>query len=581
MQRIRRVAVAGGVLGSAGLIGCTDLAGKPPLPSGVPNQQSVHTVAGARQAYAGAVVTFDYATLNGNSSLGAAVSAVVDGGLLSDELMVNTGGGSPLDYLNDPTGNLRASYDVDSRNLPEVLAGGESDRSYSALQTLRARASYALGLLAAYDSTEPALRGHLDALTGYAELYLADLFCSGVPLSTLDYNGDFTYKAGSPTDSVYLDAVRQFQRALPLLTDSVALLNLARVGLGRAWLNLGQYDSAAKAVAQVPTSYVYQLPVDWNAGFAPNSWLTALVANNGVGATVADREGGMGQPYVSSNDPRTAVVQQGSNQFGAPLYFPAKYNTGQGGAPLTVASGIEARLIEAEAALHGVSVGSDWLTILNTLRTNGTSVQQPARADTVADTLGITDCFGYPNYCGGPNGIDGSGTPSNDSLNGLPVGGYHPPAGYSLAGSYTIQPVGDALSQACNANSWYAPCYSADGSTTVYVYVHQVPAQTQYFAGTGGVNGLAPLSDPGGLDAQVNLLFQERAFWLFLDGHRLGDLRRLIRRYSRPLPTVVSVGQYAVPVPQYPTYGPDVEFPIPATERQINPHFTGCLSRGS
>ncbi len=576
MQSVRCAAVAGVLLGSTGLTvgltGCTDLAGKPPLPSGVPDQQAVHTAAGARQAYAGAVATFGYVTVNGSPSLGAAGSAVVDGGLLSDELMVNTAGGSPLDYLQtDPSTGLNAEYDVDSRNLPE---GGASDHSYSTLQTMRARAAYALGLLAAYDSTEPALRGHLDALTGYAELYLADLFCSGVPLSTLDYTGDFTYEAGSPTDSVYWDAVRQFQRAIPLLADSVRWLNLARVGLGRAWLNLGQYDSAAKAVALVPTSYAYQLPVDWSVGWAPNSWLTGQLNGNGglsfpgsgFGAMMADREGGVGQPYISSNDPRTAVVPQGRNKFGVPLYFPAKYSANQEVAPLTIASGIEARLIEAEAALNGFSVGSDWLTILNTLRTTGGSTAVPA--DTIADTLGVTDCA---NFCGTAY--------SDDPAQGQPVGGFPVPQGYHLVDSVIIHPVSPEIFQYCASNSAYLPCQGPDSTTTVYVYVK--PAQTLYFAGTGGVSGLAPLNDPGTTNAQVNLLFQERAFWLYLDGHRLGDLRRLIRRYGRPLLTVAAMGPYAVPVPQYPSYGPDVEFPVPNTERQINPHFTGCLSRGS
>ena len=31
----------------------------------------------------------------------------------------------------------------------------------------------------------------------------------------------------------------------------------------------------------------------------------------------------------------------------------------------------------------------------------------------------------------------------------------------------------------------------------------------------------------------MDLLFSERAFWMFATGHRLGDMRRLIRQYGR------------------------------------------------
>src|SRR5205807_2635254 len=45
--------------------------------------------------------------------------------------------------------------------------------------------------------------------------------------------------------------------------------------------------------------------------------------------------------------------------------------------------------------------------------------------------------------------------------------------------------------------------------------------------------GLAVLADPGTAAGRVDLMFSERAFWLFATGHRLGDLRRLVRQYGR------------------------------------------------
>ena len=46
------------------------------------------------------------------------------------------------------------------------------------------------------------------------------------------------------------------------------------------------------------------------------------------------------------------------------------------------------------------------------------------------------------------------------------------------------------------------------------------------------LQGLDPLAAPGSFDEGVDQLFSERAFWLFATGHRLGDLRRLIRQYQ-------------------------------------------------
>ena len=48
--------------------------------------------------------------------------------------------------------------------------------------------------------------------------------------------------------------------------------------------------------------------------------------------------------------------------------------------------------------------------------------------------------------------------------------------------------------------------------------------------------GVTPLTDPGDAKGRVALLFQERAEWLYLTGHRQGDLRRLLRQYPQYWP---------------------------------------------
>jgi hypothetical protein len=87
---------------------------------------------------------------------------------------------------------------------------------------------------------------------------------------------------------------------------------------------------------------------------------------------------------------------------------------------------------------------------------------------------------------------------------------------------------------------------------------------------------LTPLTDPGTASARVDQLFAERAFWLYLTGHRLGDLRRLIRQYGRTSESVFPTGTYAGAAGGQ--FGTDVNFPIPVDE-QNNPGAQACTDR--
>jgi hypothetical protein len=72
----------------------------------------------------------------------------------------------------------------------------------------------------------------------------------------------------------------------------------------------------------------------------------------------------------------------------------------------------------------------------------------------------------------------------------------------------------------------------------------------------------------------VNLFFKERAYWLWLTGHRLGDLRRLVRDYGRDAEAVFPTGNLTLPLAG--TYGTTTAITIPKSERN-NPNFSGCL----
>jgi hypothetical protein len=75
---------------------------------------------------------------------------------------------------------------------------------------------------------------------------------------------------------------------------------------------------------------------------------------------------------------------------------------------------------------------------------------------------------------------------------------------------------------------------------------------------------LAPLTDPGTAASRVDLTFRERAFWMYGTGHRLGDLRRLIRQYGRTAESVFPTGTWHKGGP----YGTDVALIVPFNEEQ-------------
>ena len=96
-----------------------------------------------------------------------------------------------------------------------------------------------------------------------------------------------------------------------------------------------------------------------------------------------------------------------------------------------------------------------------------------------------------------------------------------------------------------------------------------------YFTPTSALGALTTDSAAAAGGA-VGLLFRERAYWLWLTAHRLGDLRRLVRQYGRAADAVFPSGVYFKS--QVPTYGSDVNFPVPVGEEN-NPNFTQCLDR--
>jgi hypothetical protein len=434
------------------------------LPTGTLSPNAYNTSAGALGAYRGVKSSF----------IQAFFTNLRVTGVLTDEL--TSYGLATATTVFAGLGQVGKGDPKDERILPEkndaLVNGGET--GYGSLQSVRGGAMEAIGLLANYaPATSPALRGEMYALQGYAEVLLAESFCSGVPLSTLDFQQDFTYKPGSTTTEVLQHALALLDTAVTLSSDSANVEAMTQVLRGRVLLDLGRYAEAGQAAVTVPANFQYQMSITLQAQGVSN------FNNWNVGA----QEGENGLPFSTANDPRVVVTPAipDTNIFGVPQYWPGKYPAGMT-KPMVLASGVEARLIEAEVALNEHADDLTWLTILNSLRTT---------------CVDVANC--------------------------------------------------------------------------------PTPAP----AGIGGVAGLPPLRDPGKIggndSARVTLLFTERAYWLFLTGHRQGDLRRLVRNYGRPQETVYPTGSY---YGGYGFYGTDVSFPIPSAE-QNNPLFHGCLNRGA
>src|SRR5438477_447696 len=183
-------------------------------------------------------------------------------------------------------------------------------------------------------------------------------------------NGEGEIPYGQPrTTTELLDtAIARFDSAIHIATvrdsadpvSQAALINFASVGKARALLfqGSGQYAAAAAVATTVPTDFVYQLQHTtttdrenngvFNAGATDGRY---SISDSTPDDTFPGREGINGFPFLSVPDPRTPLLLDpvGSFDGATPLWDNLRY--GGRASPITVATGVEARLIEAEAAL--------------------------------------------------------------------------------------------------------------------------------------------------------------------------------------------------------------------------------------
>lgn len=395
--------------------------------------ETLNNATGAAALRSGAFGDFAFAYAGDN---GGTEGMILTTGLVTDE------------FVNGDTFSTR--QEPDQRNMD--FNNGTLQGVFRNIQRARESARRARLALAALPSPNAVQIAEMLNLEAFSYVLIGEAYCGHVPFSE-DKDGQVVNGTPLTTDQIMDVAIAKFDSALAGTTDPTQL-NLARIGKARAQLNKGQFAAAAATVQAVPTSFRYALNYSTSVGRTQNgvmvfSWVSFRWSD-------ANNEGGNGLPY--HNEPRSAARRQGQAFDAAiPLWLPLKYP--DRATPITLADGIEARLIEAEAALRGGNATS-MLSIINTLRTA-------------------------------------------------------PPS----------------------------------------------------YAFTNG-QALGPVADPGTAVGRENLLFAERAYWMFGTSHRLGDLRRLIRQYNRGAETVFPTGAYI----KGGNYGGNVNIPVPVDE-QNNPNF--------
>jgi hypothetical protein len=368
-------------------------------------------------------------------------------------------------------GSFSTRNATDRRNQQTIQQGNTSDGTYINLHQARYALDDAAKRVEEFVSTSDPRYIEMRALEAMTLVMLGEAYCASAPISNVAEDGSFEF--GEPQSSA-----ATLQQAAAL-AGSVSG-NLAAVIEGRALLSLGQYSAAAAAVAGVPDDFVHYLQHSVSG------------AQNGVWTlgdqrrySIPNGEGGNGIMYRDIGTQyaadQTTVLVAGDPRmpwFLDPrLGFTDTYDAASTlryvdrEAELPLATGIEARLIQAEAALQ--SNPGQMITILNNLRAN------------VVANMAI------------------------------------------LAPGWTVE------------------------------------------AGAS----LAPLTDPGTDAARRDLLFQERALWLYMTGHRMTDMRRLVANYGVPQNEVYPTGVYYKDDGSgTDVYDADVVFPVDFDEAN-NPNY--------
>lgn len=334
------------------------------------NPSSVQSASGATAVRNGALSRLRIATADGESTW-------LFGGLLVDEWAT-----SSTFVQNDET-------DQRSTQLNNATVQGE----LRALYRVRTSADQAIALLQTYKPDPAADIAEMYFARGFAELQLASDFCNGIPLSEGTADPP-VFGQPLPVKDVFNVAIASFDTAMNMTTatdaGSVAINRAARIGKARALLGVSLTNAAAAAalVTAIPTTYRYDVTASLTGG---NNILWSQPAGSNR-YTVGDSLQGNGRnilvtnaiPFLSAKDPRVpahykiaankkdTVKSQDGNTYVIQvdsLWGPST--------AVALVAGLDARLIEAEAALAAGNAAG-MMTILNALRASPQQITAPS-----------------------------------------------------------------------------------------------------------------------------------------------------------------------------------------------------------
>jgi hypothetical protein len=330
---------------------------------------------------------------------------VIDGG---DERLWQAGGHLADEYKNADFQPSRA--DVDRR----TIATNNGNFPYTTVTQPRGFLYDAIDAMAEFAPDSIWQRGELYMGLGFMEMSLAENYCNGIPLGRTK-SGEVTLGPPLTNLQVFDSSLKHLDSALTLLgtradANAVFVRQATLILKARVLVAKGDFTAAAALVpvATVPTSYQYLFTTSpgTNGGLEDNGHWNVQFSTHRM--TVADSFDLVNNqpnrifnalPFASANDPRVPVVRTIPTQAEdglTPFYQQQLWNGRDD--PIPMVSGIDARLIEAEARLNANDFAG-MMTILNALRTTSqrigakTIAVMPALTTTPATKDAATTLF--------------------------------------------------------------------------------------------------------------------------------------------------------------------------------------------
>ena len=248
----------------------------------------------------------------------------------------------------------------------------------------RLAAQQAVELLDEFNPTAPGWQpAEMFFVQAYIENMAAENFCNGLVFSTV-IDGAEVYGSPITVADAFARALAHADSGLALITgtttDDNRVRNALKVVKGRILLNLNQPAEAATAVAGVPTNFTYNM----FHSLTTNSNQLWNLNNLAWRYSVGNNEGTNGLNFATAGDPRVPVCVGGDavcrtngvtrtqrDDLTQPLHVQLIWPLRESSVAIT--SGMEARMIEAEAQLRAQNTAG-FLVTLNAARTTVTGL---------------------------------------------------------------------------------------------------------------------------------------------------------------------------------------------------------------